>query len=330
MIDVVFVDALDVDECLRQLWDLRGEVGQGALGVGHALHQVQGSLHTVTGGAVVEHEHVAGLLPAERVPVGDHPFEHVAVADGGLHGLDAVLLHRLCQPQVRHDGCDEGVPAQLAELLEPDGQDAHDLVAVDDASQGVHGQAAVGVAVECHAQVGLGFDDEALQRFEVGRSDTVVDVEAVGFGGGDDDFGTGLTQCGGSDDGGGTVGAVDDDLESGQRAHVLSIDAAHEVFGVLIGGGRVAGDATDGRAGGAVPILVEDFEDLVFDGVVELRSACGEELDAVVGHGVVGGGDDDAEGGTRVLDDLSDARGRQHSRVEDVDSGGGDAGAQCG
>src|SRR5699024_7898212 len=63
----VLVHAFDVDQGLRQLWDLRGEVGQGALGIGHALHQMQGRLHAVAGRAVVEHEHMPGLLTAEDV-----------------------------------------------------------------------------------------------------------------------------------------------------------------------------------------------------------------------------------------------------------------------
>src|SRR5699024_2591128 len=65
----VLIHAFDVDQGLWQLWDLRGEVGQGALGIGHALHQMQGRLHAVAGGAVIEHEHMPGLLTAEDIAV---------------------------------------------------------------------------------------------------------------------------------------------------------------------------------------------------------------------------------------------------------------------
>ncbi len=291
---------------------------------------MQSRLHAVAGRAVVEHEEVPGLLSAEGVTVGEHLLEHVPVADGRLHGADVVAVHRQAQTEVRHHRGHERVPLELAELLEPDREDAHELVAVDDASERVHGQAPVGVSVEGDAEVGLGLDDEALERFEVRRADAVVDVESVGFGGGDDDLGTGLAQSGGADDRGGTVGAVDDDLETRERAHPVGGDRAHELLRVLVRGGRVAGDPSHLGAGGTLPVLVEDREDLVLDGVVELRAAGGEELDAVVGHRVVGGGDDDAERGAGVPDDAGDARRREHSGVEDVDSGRGDSRARRG
>src|SRR5699024_1913362 len=120
--------------------------------------------------------------------------------------------HRLLEPEVRHHGRHQRVALEHAELLESDREYAHDLVAVDHTAQGVHGHAPIGIAVEGHTEVGLGFDDEALQRVEVSRTGSVVDVAAIGFGGGDDYLGAGLTQSGRSVDGRGSVSAVDDDL----------------------------------------------------------------------------------------------------------------------
>src|SRR5699024_6584617 len=106
-------------------------------------------------------------------------------------------------------------------------------------------------------------------------------------GGGDDNCGAGRTMSCRSVDGGGSVGAVDDDLESGQRTLALGVEAVHEVFGVFIGRGRIAGDASDRGPGRTLPVLIEDLEDGVLDGVVEFRAAGGEEFDPVVGHRVV-------------------------------------------
>src|SRR5699024_6144464 len=110
----------------------------------------------------------------------------------------------------------------------------------------------------------------------------------------------------------------------------LGVEAVHEVSGGYIGRGRIAGDASDRCPGRTLPVLIEDLEDGVLDGVVELRAPGGEEFDPVVGHRVVRGGDDDAEGRPGVLDHLGDARGREHAGVEHVDPGRGDAGAERG
>ena len=76
----------------------------------------------------------------------------------------------------------------------------------------------------------------------------------------------------------------------------------------------------------ALPRLVEVLLDLPLDGVVELEPAAGEELDAVVGHRVVRGADDDAEVGTERLGHVGDRRGGQHPQPEHVDPGRGQPG----
>ena len=50
-----------------------------------------------------------GLLAAERVAVALHRLQHVAVADRGLHQVDALALHRQLEAEVGHDGGDDGV-----------------------------------------------------------------------------------------------------------------------------------------------------------------------------------------------------------------------------
>jgi hypothetical protein len=74
----------DVDQHLRQPGHHRGELGERLAGGGHPLEQVERGEDAVAGGGVVAHDHVAGLLAAERVAAGLHRLEHVAVADLGL------------------------------------------------------------------------------------------------------------------------------------------------------------------------------------------------------------------------------------------------------
>ena len=140
------------------------------------------------------HDHVAGLLAAERVAADPHRLEHVAVADLGLPDAEPGRLHRLDEAEVAHHRGHDGVVDEPAGLGHPERQDREELVAVDVVALVVDGQAAVGVAVEGDAGVGAVLDDGRLQRAEVGGAAAVVDVEAVGLGADHDDLGAGRPQ----------------------------------------------------------------------------------------------------------------------------------------
>ena len=94
------------------------------------------------------------------------------------------------------------------------GQDRHDLVAVDQVAVGVHREAAVGVTVEGDAQVGAVLDHRGLQATDVGGTGIVVDVEPVGGVVHGDDSGTGRLECGHCGRRRCTVGGIDDDLQA--------------------------------------------------------------------------------------------------------------------
>ena len=72
-----------------------------------AREQLQRGQNAVAGRRVVEQNHVPALLATDRVTVGAHGFEHVAVADRRLDDLDARGLHAEPEPEVRHDGRDD-------------------------------------------------------------------------------------------------------------------------------------------------------------------------------------------------------------------------------
>src|SRR5690606_6750868 len=90
-----------------------------------------------------------------------------------------------------------------------------------------------------------------------------------------------------------------------------------------VGEGDVVADPADVGAERALPLGAETGLDLVLDGVLELEAAPGEELDAVVRHGVVRGGDDDSEVDVVAGGQVGDTRGGQHADLGDVDSGAG-------
>ena len=77
-------------------------------------------------------------------------------------------------------------------------------------------------------------DDGLLQDAEVGRAAAVVDVEAVGLRADRDDLEPGVAQGLGPGDGGGAVGAVDDDLEPAQVPPVEHV--VGQVVGVALPG----------------------------------------------------------------------------------------------
>ena len=76
--------------------------------------QVQRGEQTVTGGGVLGHDQVPGLLTAQGVAERTHRLEHVTVADGGSDNGDALTLHRLTEPEVGHHRRDDAVVRQTA------------------------------------------------------------------------------------------------------------------------------------------------------------------------------------------------------------------------
>ncbi len=278
---------------------------------------------------MVEQDHVAGLLAAEREAVLLHLLQHVPVADRGLHQLDALALHRQLEAQVGHHGGDRGVAAQRAGLLHGDREDRQDLVAVDLLALGVGGQAAVRVAVQGDAEVGLVLLHRGAQLVQVGGADAVVDVQAGRLGAqGVHHLGAGPGERLRGDPGGRTVRAVDDDLHAVQPVRQHRDQVRHVPVEALV----VLADPAHRGAGRAVPGLVADAVapvvrlDRVLDRVVQLVAAAGEELDAVVGHRVVAGGQHHAEVRAERAGQVRDGRGGQHADPQHVHAGTGQAG----
>ena len=100
---------------------------------------------------------------------------------------------------------------------------------------------------------------------------------------------------------------------------------------VQVGGsGLVVAHAAHAGTGRAVPVLAEHGLDVVFLLVGQLEAAACEELDAVVGHRVVGGGDHGTHLNVEHAGQERDARGRDDACVDHVESAGGHARRQGG
>ncbi len=267
-----------------------------------------------------------GLLAAEREALGLHRLQDVPVADRRLDQLDALALHRQLEAEVRHHRADDGLLAELAGVPHREGQDGEDLVAVDLLARRVHGEAAVGVAVVRDAQVGAVLDDGGAQQVQVGGAAAVVDVQAVRVRADGDDLGAGPCERLGRDPGGGAVRLVQDDLEAVEPVG----QDADEVGDVPVEALRVVGDPADAGAGRAVPrrtgaVLLVDRLDPVLQLVGELVAAAREELDAVVGHRVVAGGEHHADVRAERPGEVRDGGRRQHAHPQHVHPGAGQA-----
>ena len=264
---------------------------------------------------------VTGLLATERVAGRQHLLKHVAVAHAGLHGIDTGLAHGNQQAQVTHDGDDERVLGQRPALLRVHSQSSHDLVAVDEVALVVDGEAAVRVSVVGDAEVAAGLDDGGLQGLGVRGTRVQVDVAPVGRRVDDSDIRTELTEDSRAQLRGCTVRAVDRDLHAAQ----IGADGLDKVSDVGVLRPRVVSvDLADCVTGGAIPLGVHERLNLVLHGIGQLVATVREELDAVVGHGVVRRGDHDAQ----VHGVLRGRQVRDRRGGDDADAGHVHAGAR--
>jgi hypothetical protein len=261
--------------------------------------------------------HVSGLLAAQGEAAGAELFQNVAIADRGGAHRNADVAHGQVQAEVAHHRGDQRVLGELAGVPHGDGQHGHDVVAVDDPAVGVHRQAAVGVAVVRNAQVGAVLADGVAQRTEVGRADALVDVQPVRLGVQRHHLGAGLAVGDRSDGGGGSVRAVDDDAQPGERAR----GGRQQVLDVAVARIGQVPDPADRRSGRARRRRVQPVLDGPFERVGQLVPAGREQLDAVVRHGVVRGGDHHTQVGTGLRDEVRDGRGGQHADPDRVGAG---------
>ena len=83
-------------------------------------------------------------------------------------------------------------------------------------------------------------------------------------------------------------------------------------------------------SGRAFPILAEHGLDLVFLAVGQLETATGEEFNAIVGHGIMGGGDHRSHLDVEHGGQEGHARSGDDAGIDHVESAGAHARGQCG
>ncbi len=233
---------------------------------------------------------MARAFAAEQPSLLFEQFEHVAIADLRTGERHAQFLQPALEREIGHQRADHAGNAPVLHAL------AHDhvqqLVAVVDPPVGIDDDDAVGVAVECDAEVCLVGLHRMRQVVGMQCADAVIDVHSVRVGPQLDHFGAEFVEHGRCDVIGGAVRAVDDDLQTLEVEFVRKRPLAE--FDVAAGGIVQPAHLAEPLRVHAVPGLVQFGFDPGLDRIRQLGAARGEELDAVVGIGIVRGADDDA------------------------------------
>ena len=258
--------------------------------------------------------------------VGAHILRDVLIADIGLFIADARRIERLVQAEIGHDRRDDLGIAEAALRLHIARADIKDLIAVDDRAVFIHGQAAVGVAVEGKAHIQSVETDVLLQVLDVRRAAVTVDVRAVGRVA--DHIGV-RAEC--IKDVFGhhpraAVGAVKTDLHALVRVR----GQADKIADIAVAAGGIVLRTADIRPRGKRDLLitVEIRLDLIDDALLHLFTGAVEQLDAVVLVGVVAGADHDAAVKIVRANDIRHARRRRDMHKIGVRARGRQAGGQ--
>ena len=193
------------------------------------------------------------------------------------------------------------------------------LVAVVQASCGVHQLQAVGVAVKRHAVVGPAVLDRLHQRRRGRGTETGVDVQPVRAAADGDHLGTQLVKNIGCHMVGGAMGGIDHDFQALQR----QLAAEGALAELDVAATRVFQPARLAEQGRLDPLRrrVEHGFDLLLPGVRQLLAAGREKLDAVVTEGVVRRADHHSQIQPQRPREVSHARGGQRAGEQDVDAG---------
>ncbi len=229
------------------------------------------------------------------------------------------------EPQIAHHRGDDGLLGEVPGLVQAEGADRQNSVTVDDAGIGVDGKTTICVPVVSQPEVGSELRDRLLQRTELGRAATVVDVQPIGIVTdgvhGRPRIGVDPRRVPGSR----AVRAVDHEGHAVQpsrdrREQMLAIAGRAQY--VVTHPAHAGADRTDPPARGLPDHRLDDC----FDVIGQLMTAPGEQLDAVVGHGVVTGREHHAQVGTGLAGEEGQARRRDHPTADHVCAGTGQSG----
>ena len=204
------------------------------------------------------------------------------------------------ETEIGHYRGDDAVALQAPGTLPVGGDQTHKLIAVQERAALVGDRQAVAVAIEGDAKISARRRHLRLHVLGVGRAAAAVDVEAVGIGGHRHHVGAELPQNGRRCPVACAVGAVHHDLEALKRA-MLGEGALDELDVASLRVVEPLRPAEVARRGEprAKAVLDVGF-DLRLNSVGELVPVAREQLDPVVGEGVVRGRDHHAEVGAQA------------------------------
>ncbi|MNV05499.1 hypothetical protein D3C71_958400 [compost metagenome] len=320
-----YIAQAHVDRFLRHLVQALQRLAQApALTAQHFQH-LQRAHDRIAGGGPVQAQQVARRFAAKYPAAFHQRLVHVTVAHVAAHERQSDALQCLLQTEVGHQRAHHRA-AQAAVALPRRRQHIQQVVAVDRVALVVGHQHAVAVAVEGDAQVRTHLTHLGGEIVDVHRTHAVVDVDPVGLGTDGDHLRAQLAEQQRGDVVGGTVRAVQHDLQAAQvertrHAGLAELDvAAH----CIARAHRLAQPVRLGGGEGAVQRGLQRQ----FGGIVELLAIGGEELDAVVVMRVVRGTDDDAGIGAQGAGQEGHRRGRHRAEQLHIHAAGDQAGFQ--
>ena len=183
----------------------------------------------------------------------------------------------------------------------------------------VHHDHPVAVAVEGDAEIGALLLNQGAQNRGMGGTAVLIDVQSIR---GNANWNHGrahFIEHTGRDVVGRAMGAVHHDFQARQTG--VGGHRALAEFNVAASGVHDALGLAQGVGLGGGQRLLQQFLDVQFDHVGQLLAIAGEELDAVVVIGIVGGADHDAGAGVQGTGQVGDARRWHRPQQGDVDPG---------
>ena len=195
------------------------------------------------------------------------------------------------------------------------GEDCQDLITIEHLAALVTQDAAVAVAVVGDAQAGTMLPHRRAHFLGIFAADAGVDVPAVRRIADQHQRTTKLLQHRAAGATGGTVGRIEDDPPASETARRQQGRHQSEVAGQGSDEGR---DRQAGTGGTDIPGLAggQQLLDAQFLLVGQLDAGWTEKLDAVVARGIVGGGNDHAQGGALVPRQQAHHRSRNDAEAD--------------
>ena len=230
---------------------------------------------------------MAGLFTADNVIFLAHLLINIFIADLGGNGGDAFPFQGLEQAEVGHDGGDDIIVVQNAEVTEPFAGNVQNMVTGQQFTVRRRHDHPVRVAVEGQAQIISAAADCFLHHFRMRGTAVCIDVDAVRAVVQNRQFrAQPLQQCFGRE-GAGPVGTVNDQTHARQVERVCFFQPVK----ICLQSFRIGDDLADPviRAERQLGFPVNELLDQVFDVRGKLDAFLGEDLDAVVIERVVAG-----------------------------------------